>query len=313
VRSWWSRWVRLLDTRESGESLAMLRIVAAATVLGTLAHAGWSGAASLLWVAPEQGGVGTDVGGPLAWLGGLGPGPIRILLFVALSSATLLGVGLFTRAAAFGTWLSARALLFANPWSGGAGDDVLSNVLFILVFADSGRVWSVDARRRARDPGGAAGLVPAWPRYLAVGQLVTIYIGAGWHKMSASWMPHGSLDAVWYSLHNPLWQRAPMPTGAWLGRLSQALTLGTWLFEVGSPLVLLAFYFRATAARPGRLRGWFNRWDVRAIYLACGLGLHLGIEATMEVGCFFGAMMALYAACLTPSEWRRLYARFTVS
>jgi hypothetical protein len=303
----WSRWVRLLDTRESGESLALFRIVAAATVLGTLAHAWWSGAALLLWVAPERGGVGDGVGGPLAWLGGAGPLQIRILLFVALTSAALLAVGLFTRASAVLTWLCTRALLFANPWSGGAGDEVLANALFILLFADSGRVWSLDARRRAPR------LVPAWPRYLAIGQLCTIYIGAGWHKMSASWMPHGSLDAVWYSLHNPLWQRWPMPTGAWLGRLSQALTLGTWLFEVSAPLLLLAFYFRATAARPGRLRAGFNRWDVRALYLAFGLCLHLGIEATMEVGCFFGAMLSLYACCLTPSEWRRLRARFTTS
>ena len=67
---------------------------------------------------------------------------------------------------------------------------------------------------------------------------------------------------------------------------------------------MLAFYYRATVDRPGRLRRWFNRHDFRAMYLTVGFCLHLGIELTLEVGSFFGGMMVLYAACLHPNEWR---------
>ena len=91
--------------------------------------------------------------------------------------------------------------------------------------------------------------------------------------------------------------------------LTQLATLTTWIFEVSAPLLLLAFYFRATDGRPGRLRQWFNHWDYRLWYLGLGFCLHLGIELTMEVGAFFGAMLVFYAACIQPREWQAVSAR----
>jgi hypothetical protein len=301
MTSIWRRWVALLDTRESAESLAVMRIAIGATTLLTLANAWASGVAAELWVAPDHGGVGATDPGVLGLLGGLSWTNVRAVLAVGLVASASLTIGCFTRTAALVAWLAFRTLAFCNPASGGAGDDVVSNALFIVLLSGAGRTWSVDAHRSPRDTAA-----PAWPRYLAIGQLVTIYFSAGWHKASGSWMPNGSLDAVWYSLHNPVWQRRPFATGVLAGRLSQAATLATWLFEISSPLLLLAFYFRATAGRPGFLRRWFNRWDVRAKYLAFGLCLHLGIELTMEVGAFFGGILALYACCLHPSEWSEL-------
>ena len=75
----------------------------------------------------------------------------------------------------------------------------------------------------------------------------------------------------------------------------------------------LAFWYRLTRDRPGRLRAAFNRWDARALYLLLGVSMHLGIEATMEVGAFFPATMALYVAAFTPDEWRRLGRRLGLS
>jgi hypothetical protein len=302
----WRAWVGLLARREPPEALAAIRIVIGATVLLTLAHAWWSGAATALWVSPDQGGIGPNEPGLMRLLGGATPANVRAFLALGIGASTLLTLGRFTRASAIVAWLVFRTLAFANPMSGGSGDDVVANVLLFVVLADSGKGWSLDARRL---PPRTA--VLAWPRYVAIGQLVAIYTSAGWHKMSASWMPLGSLDAVWYSVQNPLWQRWPVPASTILGRLAQAATLATWLFEVSSPLLLLAFWFRATSARPGRVRAWFNRHDARAKYLLVGLCIHLGIELTMEVGAFFGGMMALYAACVHPNEWRALAARVT--
>ena len=304
MRSAWLRWVALLDTREAPESLAAMRIVVGTTVFLTLAHAWWSGAAAL-WVATAHGGVGATEPGVLDLVGGLTDRNVGALLVVALAASVLLTLGRYTRAAALVTWLCFRTLAFSNPLSGGSGDDVVSSALLIVLLSGAGRAWSVDI---LRTPGRVT--VPAWPRYLAIGQLVTIYFSAGWHKASGAWMPFGSLDAIWYAVHNTIWQRRAFVFGGdFVGRLLQLATFATWLFEISSPLLLLAFYFRATAQRPGFLRRWFNRWDFRAKYLAVGLCLHLGIELTLEVGAFFGGMMALYAACMHPDEWRALAGR----
>jgi hypothetical protein len=300
----WRRWVALLDTREPASALAASRMVVAATVFVTLLHAWLTGVASSLWVAPELGGVGPNAPGLLRFVGGASWPNVRALLLITVASSGLLGLGLFTRPAAAVTWLGFHTLAFLNPLSGGSGDDVVSNVLFLIMLSGAGKTWSLDARWF-----GGASTVTAWPRYLLIGQMIAIYTAAGWHKMSASWLPVGSLDAVWYSLTNPIWQRRAVAPSILLGRVAQAATLTTWMFEVSAPLLLVAFYFRATADRTGRWRRWFNRWDFRARYLMVGFCLHLGIELTMEVGAFFGGMMALYAACLHPVEWQAIARR----
>jgi hypothetical protein len=302
----WRRWVRLLDTREPPESLAAMRIIVGATTFLTLAHAWWSGAAAALWVSSDHGGATTTDPFLLDLVGGSTWPNVRALLVIGLVASAMLVVGRFTRAAAIVSLLTFRTLAFSNPWSGGSGDDVVSNALLIVALSSAGAAWSLDARKLARP---TEVLVMAWPRYLAIGQLIVIYTCAGWCKMSASWMPHGSLDAVWYSIQNPIWQRHPMPVSSVVGRIAQAATLTTWLFETSAPILFVAFYFRATRDRAGRVRRWFNRWDVRARYLTVGLCLHLGIELTMEVGAFFGGMMALYAACMHPTEWQSLASR----
>jgi hypothetical protein len=295
----WARWVALLDTREPATSLAACRILAAATTLATLVHAWWCGAASLLWVDVVHGGINRNPSGLITYLGAT-PAMVTALLIVGATSSLLMLLGALTRPMTIITWLVFRALAMANPWSGGSGDDVLSNVLFLLCWSGCGRAWSLDARWFARPIE-----VMAWPRYLLVLQLATIYTAAGWHKMSISWVPFGRLDAVWLTLHNPMWQRFSMGWLAGVAWLTKLFTLGSWLFEISAPLLLLAFFYRATPERPGRLRAAFNRWDFRKRYLLVGIGMHLGIELFMEVGAFFGAMMSLYACCVHPSEWRR--------
>ncbi len=299
----WRRWVALLDTREPPHSLAVMRMVLGATAALTLAHAWWSGAARVAWVGPEHGGLGGTDPGWLALFGGLTWPNVCVVLSVGLVSNVLLVLGWHTRAAAVVSLIAFRGLVFANPESGGAGDDLVSGGLLLIVFSGAGAAWSLDARGVLPCP-----RVTAWPRYVAMGQLIAVYVSSGWHKTSGSWMPLGSLDAVWYALQNPIWQRRPIPATPLLGRLAQCATSATWWFEISVPVLFLALYYRATATRPGRLRAWFNRHDVRAMYLALGFCLHLGIELTLEVGAFFGGMMALYAACVHPAEWRRLAA-----
>ena len=149
-------------------------------------------------------------------------------------------------------------------------------------------------------------LVPAWPRYLAILQLVVVYQSAGLQKVSAFWLPGGELSALYYVLNQVSWARWELP-GLWvtLYPLTQAATLVTWCFEVGAFLLLLALYFRDTRTRKGRLRAIFNRLSFRTLYLGIGALFHLGTAFSLQLGIFPFAVLAIYPACFHPDELAR--------
>lgn len=299
----WPRWVALLDRREAATSLAMCRIVVGYTVAWHLVQMGLTGVAAAVWVDEKFGGLRTV---DLTWLepfGGATPLNVRLLLLLGIASAASLMVGLFTRIASVLAWLSFRILCGLNNHTSGSSDDVLVGVLFILMFSGCGGALSVD--RRGQPPAE----VPVWPRYVLVGQLVLIYWTTGLQKVSAAWLPFGELDALWYIYQQPTWPRISMDFLAPVFWLTQLGTLVTWCFENAAPLLLLAFWYRSTSDRPGRLRALFNRIDFRSRYLSVGLLLHLGIFLTLEVGPFLGGMLSLYACCFTPHEWSGFFAR----
>jgi hypothetical protein len=301
----WSRWVALLDRRESGESLAACRIVASVAVLWEVIEAWSTGAAAAMWVDQRFGGVRLiDRAGVLAWFGGATTRNVSALIVTSVIAGLFSLTGLFGRVAVPMTWLCWRTIAGLNDHSGGSGDDLLTNVLFVLSFADTTRAFSLDARLR-----GHTGDVTAWPRYVLIAQLAVMYEATALQKISAGWVPWGPLDALWYVLQQPTWQRFPMRWVAPFYPLTQLGSLFTWTFENSAPVFALAMYYRATRDRPGRLRAWFNRVDVRKWYLLAGLAMHVGISLLMDVGSFFPAVMACYACCVTPDEWKRFARR----
>ena len=305
----WSRWVGLLSSREGPESLALLRVLIGLCMWYAIGSVAFSGTWSLIWVDASEGGYREMSN--LPWLvealGGATRATIGGLIAAGLISATTLTLGLFSRSSALVLLQISMALADTNPHTGGSYDVLISNVLWLLVLADSGAAASLDAalRRRLR-PRRAPRTVAAWPRYLVVGQLLTMYASTGLQKVSASWVPGGDLSALYYILQQPTWQRIDMRWAAPLFPLTQAATLGVWLFEVGAPLLIIALWWRRTRARPGRLRALSNRLRARDLFLVTGLLMHAGIAISMEVGPFSFVSMALYAALLHPDEARRL-------
>lgn len=304
ARGWWSRWVALLDHREPATALAMVRICIGLTVLYSLHGLLLTPASPLLTLGRDDGGylllqksgswLIRALGGPtpeLVWgLGGLG-----------LAASVLLVLGIGSRLAAFCALQSFLAVAWINPHTGGSHDHLITNALWLLVLADSGRTLSLRARwatGRWHDPTA----VPAWPRYLMVLQLAVMYTSTGLQKVSAHWLPGGDFSALYYILQQPSWARMELP---WLGRLyplTQLATAGTWLFEVGGWLFVLALYFRGTRTRSGRLRAVCNRIDLRAWLVAYGLLLHAGIHLLMDVETFSMASVSLYFAMVHPDE-----------
>jgi hypothetical protein len=305
LRRLWRAWIALLETREAATSLALCRIVTGLTLIHGLARMTWSGAWRGVWVDVAHGGVL-----PLAppWSPWLHPGtPEQTARLMALTAcgAVLTTLGLFTRGALLTAWFGARSLSTSIIHGPQTSDLVLFNLLVPLVFSGCGRSLSLDALlfKKPRE-------VPAWPRYVLIGQMTLMYWGAGVQKISSGWLPGGSLDAVWYILQWTHWLKRPIamePLASWFW-VTRALTLGTWVLENSAPVLLLAFWYRHTHARPGRLRALFNRLDVRAIYVALALAMHVGIWATLEVGEFFGYCSAYVMCCFTPAEWQRAFA-----
>ena len=308
----WARWVALLSAREAPESLALLRVLLGLCMLHAIGSVAFTGTWALIWVDASDGGYREM--GDLPWLvaalGGASRAVIGGLIAAGLTAAFSLTVGLFSRLSAFALLQIGMALGDTNPHTGGSYDVLISNALWLLVLADSGASASVDARIRAMwRPSPQPVTVPAWPRYLVIGQLLTMYASTGLQKVSASWVPGGDLSALYYILQQPTWQRIDMRWAAPLFPLTQLATLGTWLFEVGAPGLLLVLWMRRTRARPGRLRALSNRLRLRDLFMVTGLAMHAGIAILMEVGPFSFVSMALYAALLHPDEARPLFDR----
>jgi hypothetical protein len=200
------------------------------------------------------------------------------------------------------------ALSDVNSHAGGSDDPLLANGLWLLVLAQSTRTLSLDCRLRTGS-WRSAELVPAWPRYLAVVQLFLMYWSTGLQKVSAYWTPAGDFSALYFILQQPTWQRIDMTWAAHVYPLTQAATALTWCWELGAPLWLLAFWWRDTRDRPGRLRALANRIDLRSWLAAVGVVLHLGILAAMEVGPFSLIALSFYLCLYHPDEYTALLNR----
>ena len=243
-------------------------------------------------------------GGLMALLGGHTRSVVGgVLAGVAISAATLT-LGVLPRLSAL-VCLQLTLALASSGQPGGSQLYLVTNALWLLVFARSADTLSLTARLKTGKWRPAV-LVPAWPRYLAILQLVVVYQSAGLQKVSAFWLPGGELSALYYVLNQVSWARWELP-GLWvtLYPLTQAATLVTWCFEVGAFLLLLALYFRDTRTRPGRLRALFNRLRFRDAYMVVGVGMHVGIALLMAVGAFSALSLAYYPCLLHPDEIRR--------
>lgn len=305
--SLWGRWVALLSRREDGRTLALVRIAVGLCALYTVGSEAVSGMVPVLWMDRADGGYQSL---SKTWwlvdaLGGPTPGVVWGLVAASMLASAALTVGLFSRLSALVALQTLLALTWLNTSAGGSYDDLTTNALWLLVLADSDATWSVRARLR----GGrwtSDALVSAWPRYLFVFQLIVMYASTAAQKLSAYWTPGGDFSALYYILQQPTWQRVDM---RWIGRfypLTQLATASTWFWELSAPLLGLAYHYRDTRDRPGRLRALFNRLDFRACYALFGAMLHLGIYASMEVGPFSFITLSYYLAMFHPDEVTRL-------
>jgi hypothetical protein len=303
----WMRWAARLATREAATSLALWRIVVGLVVLYMVGMGLLSDDMRVLWLDANDGGVRSLA--PRQWLLGLLGGPTPTTWGILVTSATLgaLGLlfGLMSRLSALVALQALIALFAIHPATGGGHDKLITNALYLLCLSPAGHTLSLDCRFRTgswRDDSP----VGAWIRYLAVGQLALMYTATGWQKLGSEWFPWGDYEAVYRSLLLPSWARFNLVGVAWFYPLTQVGTAVTWIWESTFFLVPLTLYARATRTRPGRWRAIANRLDLRSLYAAIGLSMHLILFVLLELGPFSLISASFYICLYSPAEWQRI-------
>jgi hypothetical protein len=308
--SLWKRWVAVTSREEDGLTFALFRVAIGLALLGTVGTVVVHGLVRVIWVDKAFGGYRSLGHNSLLVnaLGGPRPEVIGGIVATALVAGLLLVLGLGGRVTAFVAAQSWLALSLVNGHTGGSYDELLSNALWLLVLGPNSRTLSLDARFRQGsffDPRP----IGAWARYLVLLQLVVVYCSTGLQKVSAYWTPVGGWSALYYILQQPSWQRTDLSVLARVYPLTQVATATTWLWEVTSPFLILSMWLRMEPERGGRFRKLLARWDYRKVFFVVGVGIHLGIEALMNVGPFSWIALSFYVALWHPDEIRGLWAR----
>ena len=305
---WWAAWVDLVTTRESGTTLALFRIALSLVVLQTLVSTACYGLVDVLWVGAAHGGAAVlHPNWLVRLLGGPTPFTAWTLFAVASASACLLAIGVAVRATSFVLLLSYLALTDLNPDASGGYDAMITNALWILVFARSAATLSVSCRLRTGN-WFSESPVPAWPRYVLIFQLVVVYTITGLRKTGELWTALGDFNALYYILFDPHFTHFDGEAFAGFAWVAQIATAVTWLWEVLAPVLLLVLYARYTRDRAGRWRHILCHYDLRVPWAAVGIALHIGIFALLAVTPFSWIALAFYIALWRPGEWEHLLA-----
>ena len=314
----WTRIADRLAHKEPATPLALFRIAIGLTVLYTLIPMIRADVVRMIWMDRPYGGF-RDLEAShwfVAALGGPTDAAVMILVGLGILGGALLVLGLGARMTALVTLQTMIALFSLHPGSGGGHDRLLQNALWLLVLSPASATLSLDARLFGPDKSFLSPQpVAAWPRYVAIFQLVLVYCTTGLQKLGYEWMPWGGFSALYYALLAPSWQKWDT---SWVGHpaayaFTQFGTATTWLWETFAPLWLLAFWYRATRERPGGLRRLFNRWDVRGLWAAYGILLHCVLWTMMDLGPFSLVTMSFYLCLWHHDEylglWRRISRR----
>ncbi|MEM9695972.1 MAG: HTTM domain-containing protein [Myxococcota bacterium] len=311
MKRFWSWWVALLSREERGTVLALFRLAVGTVITVTLLEAAYSGVLDYIWVGHAYGGIGEPATGffVLDWLGGPRPEVVQPLFAVAVLSALGMTAGLGGRWMILLAVVTYRSLSSIGHIAGGY-DRMITNAGWLLVLGQATMTLSLDCRIRNKTWQSQT-LIGAWPRFLAIGQLVLVYTATGVQKTSVSWSSDEGYSALFFFLQDPTWIRFDLGWMAHVYPLSQLATLGVWYFESFAVLLLVILYLRDTAERPGRLRRYANHFDLRKPWALFGIGMHLVIASLMNMGPFSWISLSYYICLVHPEELHEWFTRVT--
>jgi hypothetical protein len=217
-----------------------------------------------------------------AWVVPLGP-PYAALA-VLLVAAVALALGWRTRVASVVVAVLLLAIQRRDPWVLNSGDLLLRELAFFVMLMPAGETWSLDARRR-----GVSRDRAPWALRLVQLQISALYLFSVWAKVRGHTWNEGTAVGVALQLEDL--QRFALP---------QSLTTSLAVSAVLTYSALAVEASLAVGLWLPRLRYWV---------MAAGVGLHLGIEASLLIGWFSLAVIASYVVFVPPDDLRRVVAR----
>ena len=216
------------------------------------------------------------------------PDFVETYMYLFFGVLLLYAAGVLSRVTGLVAWLMMSSIYNHNQLYLEGTDTVYRTFFFILLFARTGAAWSVDnlvrcwwlRRRGALAEGKVYRLVPAWPRYLMMGQLIAIYTSTGLVKTGVVWQ---NGDALYYSLnldHFYRFEGVTQVVSAALGTtLFRAMTWVTlwWesCFAIAALGMILKFGLEHRDQPWYRAQNvWWRRWLGRAALLGAYLVLY---------------------------------------
>lgn len=266
MRTWWSKWVARCARTEDPLPLALVRVFVCLCIVGDVLRVWSLGLVGVIWRPYESGGL-TAFSSPWGLLGRwpetAGPAA-AVVVVVSLSLAAL---GVAARPAMLVGLVAYAQLGHLYPPGDRAIDRLLRTALLVLLFSGAHRRLALTGPRQAA--------IPAWPGGLLRFVLVLVYLGAGVAKLVADphWLSPSGVPVLYRVLASPIDAHIdPIAATNWFWPI-RLLGFGTIALELSSPLLLTR---------------WARWWAV------AGIGMHLGIAATMELGMFAWGMLAFY-------------------
>ena len=308
---YWNAWVLFWSKKEKAHAIGCVRIGIGITLLYTFGSPWLADASTAIWVDEAYGGIRKYSLDSLPWFiqlfGGATPFAVNCMLGMGILSGILLIMGMWSQFAALLGMIAMNTVSWYNLLATGGHDDLIANALWLLIFVDSGTSFSLSTKIQTGQ-WRSNKEVYAFVRYLLIVQLIVMYASTGWQKLSAHWIPFGSMDALWYILLQPTWARYDLRWAYTWYPLTQMATLCTWLFETMSPLFLVMLYLENTPRTHSSLLGMLQRvvkkWHLRWVFIIFGALLHIGIMAFMVVGPFSLASLSYYPALLPKTVWK---------
>lgn len=214
---------------------------------------------------------------------------VLIVFFIVFVVAALcVTLGFFTRLASIVAFVFLCSLHHRNVMLLHAGDFFLRMCAFWMMFADSGRAFSVDRLIRIARGREAPErqFVSPWPLRMIQFQLCMLYVGAFFWKVRGELWLNGT--AIYYTSRLVEFWRFPTPyvfEHLWTIKL---MTWGTLAIEFALGFML-----------------WIK--DLRYWILLSGVILHAGIDWTMNIPLFAPIMMVAYLSFVEPAHFERLF------
>lgn len=305
---------KVVTHRELGTSIALFRVLLAATELVNLWLLSNEQVFQAIWFPRADGGLTNPTAHHwlYALLGGFSAQSVTTLYHLCWVGAGLTLVGFGGGISLLLCQQSHVALRSLNENASGGYDSLIAVGLLLLALARPTVTLSLDCWLLRRKWTSAI-LVSAWPRALIVFQLLFMYTVTGVQKVGHSWTPFGGYTAMHYVLNDSTWLRTDLGALPWLFDIpARIATFVTWHWEQLSFLLFFHWYYRYGNTASSHWFGrTFRRFDLRVPWALTGLFMHLGILALLDVGPFSLVSLSYYVCLWGPKTHQRHAARFT--